>query len=111
MSNLKIHQGDKEVIDFTLYSTTTGAAITTDDVTAAEFVLVFGAVEITLTYGAGISSAVTGGVLTVTVTIPTASTDLIVTTAGSYQCRVTRGAIGPETVAEGTALGILKIES
>lgn len=111
MSTIKVHQGDKEVYDFNMVDTQTKLALATDDVTAATFVLVIGSVTLTRTYGDGITTAVVGGGLQVTVVVPTASTDLIATSVkGSYQLRVTRGTIGPETVAEGSAVPVLKIE-
>lgn len=106
---ITIHEGDKEVLDFALYDRN-GDPITVDDVTAAVFVAVFGAVVIECSLGDGISTAVVGGVLVVTVSISVAKTETITSTEGAYQMRVTRGSIGPETIAEGRAAGIRKIE-
>lgn len=110
MSTIKVHQGDKEVVDFPIYDTQSKKPIAVDDVTAATFVAVFGSTTITQTLGDGISTSVVQGTLTVTVTMPTTATDNVLQKKGNYQLRVTRGTVGPETVAEGNAEGIVKIE-
>jgi len=114
MTKIKIHEGDKEVLAFPIYDSVSGNPIIVDDITAVTFVLVFGSLEITLTYPTNIAKAVSDGVLTVTVTVPVSNTEDLSTVPndldGQYQCRVTRGSIGPETVAEGVAIGVLKIE-
>lgn len=109
---ITIHQGDKEVFDFLMYDRANPrTALSTDDVTAAEFVAQIGNVTLTATLGSGISTAVVSSQLVVTVTLASAATDTIaVSDNGSYQLRLTRGSIGPDTVAEGTAKPVLKVE-
>ncbi len=111
---LVFHEGDKESWSFPIHDSVTKLPITTNDVTAATFVAKFGTLIITLTLGSGIEAALVGGNLRVTVTVPTTETEKLsdsgVVLDGAYQFRVTRGSIGPETLAEGTAEGVKKLE-
>lgn len=110
-STIKIHEGDKEVFEFPVYDRATKKPLTSDDVTAATFVAQIGTVTLSATLTSGITTAVVSGQLVVTVTLASADTDTIVTTKkGSYQLRLTRGSIGPDTVAEGAVTPVLKVE-
>lgn len=116
---IRVHEGDKEVFDFAVVDRD-GNAITVDDVTAVTFVAKFLSVEMTSTLGSGVTSALVDGELVITVTLDTSKTETLSDElanadeqgeiAGDYQFRVTRGSIGPETQAEGVAVGVLKIE-
>lgn len=110
-SKITIHQGDKEVFDFPVFDRTTKQALTSNDVTAATFVAKIGSVTLTATLGSGIQAELRGGSLYVVVTLASADTEtLAAETEGGYQLRLTRGTIGPDTVAEGAVKPVLKVE-